>query len=240
MEINADIERAISTARLQSYLERAANDEQAWAIYRWNLELAAAFGPLISDVEVSLRNTIHTQLSGLYGRADWWAHDRLILDDDTRELLTSVVSKFQKGIKKGTVSPGKVIAELTLGVWVHLLSRGGNSRLGRTAGYEKRLWRTSLRLGFDTGELTPKGRARRPTRKAVHSRAAHIQKLRNRAAHHEPLMDGIREAGTGKKIPLETLQAEAIELLQWMSPTLAAHHRADLTISQVLSGNPQR
>ena len=51
------------------------------------------------------------------------------LDDVTNEMLTDVVRKDQKKLARGTVDPGRVIADATLGVWVHLLSRGGRGAL---------------------------------------------------------------------------------------------------------------
>lgn len=41
MVFNNSIESSISTERFDSYPESARNDEHAWQLYRWNLELAA-------------------------------------------------------------------------------------------------------------------------------------------------------------------------------------------------------
>lgn len=120
---------------------------------------------------------------------------RSVLDDTTSETLAEVVRRHKKQLAKGAIGPGKVIAALMLGTWVMLLSRGGTSALGRAIDYETNLWRPALRFGFATGTFTSTGRARRPTRGAVHQRASNLQRLRNRAAHHEPIFDGIRLAG---------------------------------------------
>ena len=55
----ADIERALSRERLATYRALAPDDISAWRLYRRNLELGAALYPLLSDVEVALRNTVH-------------------------------------------------------------------------------------------------------------------------------------------------------------------------------------
>ena len=83
MEFNHQVERAISTPRLGTYRSQASSDDHAWALYRWNIDLAAAIAPLAADLEVTLRNTIHDRLTDHFGRADWWASTSLLLDDVT-------------------------------------------------------------------------------------------------------------------------------------------------------------
>lgn len=238
MSFNPSFEKAISTPRLTTYRDEAANDDHAWALYRWNIELVAALGPLTCDLEVTLRNTIHNQLTDHFGHEDWWSNPKLILDDVTTETLTDAVRRHQKKIAKGTVGAGRVVADLMLGTWVMLLGRGGTSSLGRPIDYDANLWRPALRFGFATGSTTASGRERRPTRDAVHSRAASFQKLRNRAAHHEPIMNGILSPGTTTKVPLVVVWDQAVELLGWMNPALAEHHRAANALPTVFQARP--
>ena len=61
--------------------------------------------------------------------------------------LAYVVQRHHKQLAKGTIGPGKIVADLTLGTWVMLLSRSGNSSLGRVIDYETNLWRPALRFG---------------------------------------------------------------------------------------------
>jgi hypothetical protein len=235
---NPAFESALSTARLATYRAAGRDDDHAWALYRWNLDLAATFTALSCDVEVTLRNTIHDRLTSHFGRDDWWASTDLVLDDITSETLTEVVRRHRKQLAKGTIGAGKVLADLMLGTWVMLLGRGGTSALGRAIDYEANLWRPALRFGFATGSLTPSGRVRRPTRDAVHQRASNLQRLRNRAAHHEPIFDGIRLAGTKDRIDLLTVWEQAVELLGWMNPDLAGVHRATPTLPHVFAARP--
>ena len=238
MDFNHRIERAISSSRLAPYRAQASSRENAWALYRWNIELSAAVAPLAADLEVTLRNTIHDQLSAHLGRTDWWAANSLQLDDTTNAMLTEVVKKYQKKIAQGTVGPGRVIADATLGVWVQLLSRGGHSTLGRAIDYETRLWRPALRFGFSTGSFTPSGRPRRPSRADVYYRAAIFQRLRNRAAHHEPILNGIRPQGSNTPVPLMDVWEQSVELLGWMCPDLADWHRTKGALPMMLRNRP--
>ena len=238
MDFNHRIEKAVSTSRLAPYRAQASSLKNAWALYRWNIELSAAVAPLAADLEVTLRNTIHDQLAAYFGRTDWWAANTLHLDDTTNAMLTEVVKKYQKKIAQGTVGPGRVVADATLGIWVQLLSRGGHSALGRSIDYETRLWRPALRFGFSTGTFTPSGRLRRPARADVHRRAAQFQRLRNRAAHHEPILNGIRPTGTDTPVPLMDVWAQSVELLAWMCPDLAELHQTNGTLPELLLNRP--
>jgi hypothetical protein len=236
---NPSFESAISTARLSTYRSIARDDDHAWSLYRWNLDLVAAFGPLASDTEVALRNTIHEQLSLHFGRTDWWASPDLILDDTTTDVLSAAARDHQRKIAKGTVGAGKVIAELMLGSWVMLLSRGGTSSLGKPIDYETNLWRPALRLGFATGTATKTGRIRRPIREQAHSRAANLQRLRNRAAHHEPIFDGIRAPGGQQRVSLLEVWNGTVELLGWIAPDLAAHHASHAVVPRLIDQRPR-
>lgn len=238
MAINPSVEKALSTKRLDAYRQQTSTEEQAWELYRWNAELAAATLPMAADLEVVLRNTIHDLMTARFGREDWWASPALLLDDVTNEMLTSVVRNYQKKIAKGTVSPSRVVADTTLGLWVHLLSRGGHSALGRAVNYEPRLWRPTLRFGFSTGAKSPSGQERRPPRSEVHQRALMFQRLRNRAVHHEPLFKGIIVPGTGKRLQLDEVWQQSTELLGWMCPELAAMHRQSADFMSVLARRP--
>ena len=142
---------------------------------------------------------------------------------------------------KGTGGTGKVVADLMFGTWVLLLSKGGRSALGRRIDYESNLWRPALRFCFATGSTTATGRVRRPTRDSVHTRAANLQRLRNRSAHHEPIFDGIRPPGTGAGvalIPLNVVWSETVELLRWIAPALAEIHEANQALPKVLASRP--
>ena len=55
VEFHHQVEQAISTPRLSTYRNRASSDEHAWALYRWNIDLAAAVAPLAADLEVTQR-----------------------------------------------------------------------------------------------------------------------------------------------------------------------------------------
>lgn len=68
------VQVALSPARLKSYqdLVGATSLEAAVGAYVWGLELNAALTPLLSTVEVVLRNSIHEAASAHFGKPDWY------------------------------------------------------------------------------------------------------------------------------------------------------------------------
>lgn len=241
MSFNNSIENVVSTERFDSYRTIATSDDHAWELYRWNLDLVGALAPLMCDFEVALRNTVHHQLEVQFGRPDWWASNTLRLDDVTNENIEGVVQRHRKKLEKGSVGAGRVVADLTFGTWVMLLGKGGKSVLKGTVDYETRLWRPGLRNGFATGGTNSKGAIRRPMRREVHQRASNLQQLRNAAAHHRRISEGIRKAGSSPetpRVPLSTVWTESVEMLGWMSPELAAIHQDGPAMEGLLEARP--
>ena len=124
------------------------------------------------------------------------------------------------------------------GAWVMLLGKGGRSALGRSIDYEANLWRPTLRFAFATGTTTRTGRPRRPSQEQVHRRAANLQRLRNRVAHHEPIFNGIKAPGTNRIVPLLVVWDETVELLEWLCPDLAEVHRVERRVPDLVARRP--
>lgn len=71
-------ENYISFPRLQPYLSVCEeNIEKALRLYQINMKLGASFLPLMSILEVSMRNAIDRELQSHFGCQDWW--DKLII-----------------------------------------------------------------------------------------------------------------------------------------------------------------
>ena len=73
------LEEIISAQRLAPYKKGAGQDiERALELYAWNMKIGAAFLPLFSAAEVSLRNLTVKRLKEVY--ADPWWQDQTLLD----------------------------------------------------------------------------------------------------------------------------------------------------------------
>lgn len=68
------VESSLSTTRLASYqtLVGGATTDSAIGAYVWGLELNAALSPLLSMVEVVLRNSLHAAATHAFGRPVWF------------------------------------------------------------------------------------------------------------------------------------------------------------------------
>lgn len=71
----SSVESALSAARLGSYqsLVAGATPRAVVGAYVWGLELNTAFSPVLSMVEVVLRNSVHRAASAMVGKPDWYS-----------------------------------------------------------------------------------------------------------------------------------------------------------------------
>lgn len=163
--------KALSPERLTPYLaETSGNLVTAIDLYRRNIEISGAFYEILGIAEVSLRNTLNEQLTALDAKQGglWFENLGNILTEDARRDITLAQKRASR--KSIQETPGAVVAELSFGFWRYLLAKR----------YETSLWTPALRHGFP-------GLVRRQ-RAAVYSAVSDLHILRNRIAHHEPIL----------------------------------------------------
>ena len=115
------IERIISSERLQPYLRHHSNNlEKAFEHYKANIEIIEAFYPLISILEVGLRNNIDYQISRRFANNNWFEDGTFIKVVSTYQI--DCISEAGKNIlrEKKSITPGKIVAELSFGFWTSL------------------------------------------------------------------------------------------------------------------------
>ena len=208
-EVLAELEESLSAERLGTYLSKVGGDKQkAIQLHIWNTALSAAFYGMLQGLEVSLRNAMHRQLSTCYGDA-WYDVSALQLDDAARRRIKTA-RKFLKYAGHATISPPQIVAALSFGFWVSLLGPGGWIKPShRKASYEMTLWRPALRGTFPY--------CRPLTRKQAHVPLERLRILRNRIAHHEPII--ARDHNDDYRLILN--------VSEWISPTTSSwleHH----------------
>lgn len=202
----------LSTERMGTYERIAARrGSSALELYVLDLELSAAFMADLALTEVCLRNAMDTQLSTHFGPT-WYRRDDLF-DERSRNAIKQA---WRAGNCTDTSPPGKLIAELMLGFWVGLLDAGGYAdrpphNVRRS--YDNLLWRPCLRHAFPHGS---------GKRSAQHTLAKRVQALRNRVAHHEPLIAGIPIPGTKQRRTVRQAHHDLVELMSSIDPELAA------------------
>jgi hypothetical protein len=180
----AALERAISTDRLTTYQRAAAAAGcDVLDLYLWDRDAAAAVLADIAILEVALRNAMHNVLTAHYLREDWYASD-VPLDDRSRRALVQAWERLGKDQR----TPGRVVARLMFGFWSGLLDAGGHNGLLK-CDYEQ-LFRDVLRLAFPGGPPEARADGVQFSREWVLGIVTVVHALRNRAAHHEPLVGG--------------------------------------------------
>ena len=89
------------------------------ALYLLGGQLAASFHHDLAIAEVVLRNAMN-RLVEQYG-PQWWADEKL-LDERGQN---AVVKSFKDARCTAESPPGRIVAQLAMGFWVHLLEPGG-------------------------------------------------------------------------------------------------------------------
>ncbi|MBD9701032.1 hypothetical protein [Streptomyces caniscabiei] len=157
--------RDLSLPRLRRYIRAAHGDARvAERLYWWNAEASAALVGPLHCLELALRNALHNALVRHHGRPDWW--EAAPLNERSRGLVDSARRSCGRRLRRTT--PDDVVAELTLGFWVSLLS----------AGYDRHFWVPVLNSAFPHYR-GPRGR--------LYHDLTSLALLRNRVMHHEPV-----------------------------------------------------
>lgn len=163
-QLPAWVDVVLSTPRFTPYLAATwGNATAAIELEWWNLEVAAAFVVPLNRLELALRNALHSSLAAKFSRQDWW--HSAPLDVNGRRKVADAKRQLAQLQRRPEV-PDDVVAQLTFGFWVSLIS----SRYHRT------LWTPALHRVFP-------GAARR----ALHQDFSNVLVLRNRIMHHEPI-----------------------------------------------------
>ncbi|WP_288792379.1 Abi family protein [uncultured Corynebacterium sp.] len=188
----ADLECWFSVPRMETF----SSQKNPVDLYLWNAQLAKAFLEDIEHFEVLLRNWIDRCVAKAWGER-WY--DNINSPSNPAGLnFNSIdkrgIAKAKRRVGEADPPPGRVIAELTLDFWVHIF----DNRHSAT--------------------IHPKLISAIKHRHSIEEFAGEIQivyRLRNRCAHHEPLVkaDRIVEAENVDRA------LRAIEdVTSWISP----------------------
>lgn len=209
----AAFRQAMSTSKLAPYERSMGGDStKGSGLFLWNITVSAAFFEIISVAEVAMRNAMHNQLTIAFG--SHWFSSRDIFDDRSVRAFNTAWQQLRltSGTLVTSVAPGKFVGELSFGGWTSLLDAGGwhgRDPLRIRCDYENTLWRPCLHSAFPNN--------RRGTRKPVHVLARQVQMLRNRIAHHEPLLWGVPDPHSPtRRNSLNTVHDQVISLVRFV------------------------
>ena len=173
------VEVALSPKRLITYVMAASGDRKiALQLHAWNTAVSAAFYGPLQGLELTLRNAMNRQLVRKYGEEWYDDNSDAELDQHACRHVASTKNRLERFYSSAEAA--QIVANLSFGFWVSLVGPGGKRGNNCEANYEKTLWRPALRQAF---------RYPKPLlRKEVHIRLDRLRNLRNRIAHHEPIL----------------------------------------------------
>ena len=164
------IRRWVSEERFVRYLKRCGGDEAlATAYYESNVAIAQSCYTSLEALEVALRNKIHDKLTQVYNTDQWY--DVWLSQSNLRGFhgkINETKAKIRR--RNEALTPGKMIAEFTLGFWIQMFN----------VDYQTSLWKP-LRTIFTN---LPK---KRKQRQVVSSGLNKVRAFRNRIFHYESI-----------------------------------------------------
>lgn len=161
----AALYRSLSPERLSPYVAKSdGNKLAAIRLYERNITLSESLYGVLQCLEIALRNAIDRTLNESVGMS-WY--DRIPL---YHLHATIGQAKLKLTADEKSHDPGRMVAELTFGFWTSLMGPK----------FAAELWNPHLHRAFPFKRLQ---------RKEAHRRLDRIRKLRNRVAHHEPILD---------------------------------------------------
>ncbi len=202
----------LSAPRLGAYRQRP--DEEPQVVigrYKWNIRLCQALYPALGHLEIALRNSLHNALTSYCKSTGWYMCQPSVLGQ--RETATVRAAQGELARRDKQAHPDAVVAELSFAFWTSLLSRD----------YEGTLWPALLKAVF------PNMPRRDRTRRTAAATLQPIRRLRNRAAHYEPIW----------KWPGLLLQyRQILQVLSWFEPGLVLLAEGD-AFEQLFNGGSQ-
>lgn len=196
-------EKNLSYPRLSRYLFLSnGNKPKTIKLYKANLQVSRSFYPLLSILEIVIRNSIDEVLTSYFNDTDWIINQQngFMADNSLRRgnfyLKTEVSRAIQKiRQNRSRVTSGKVIAEQTFGFWTSLLEP-----------YHFRLIQGKTLNAFLN---RPHGYGRTDVMKELKK----IQKFRNRIYHNEPICFANNQIDFSQAIDAHTA---ILEVLAWI------------------------
>ncbi len=201
-DVLSNLEQTVSIERLASYSALTGGDKaEAILLHERNTIISEGLYGILQVLEVSIRNSIHRVLTTDMGRSDWYDH--VLLKRTEKESIQEAKDSICRRTKIST--PGRIVAELTFGFWVRLISPK----------YEKLLWVKHIYKSFPN--------LHKPNRILVFDRVDKIRNLRNRIAHHERVVN--------RNINQD--YQEILETLNWVCPVTATWVNAHNSLQKI-------
>jgi hypothetical protein len=228
--------RAISPDRLSTYTtEASGSGRDELELYVWDRDVSAGAMADIAILEVAMRNAMNTALERLAGQADWY---RVDIGLDNRSL--DAIARAWGELPQHRRTPGRVVAQLMVGFWRNLLEAGGDSGKGplkKSVSYED-LWRSEMHTAFPGGRAIAASENTQFTRTWTLGVIKDVHAVRNRAAHHEPMLTGIPLPGENRRISIAQGHSSCLKLAGMLDRDLAKWLALNSRLAEAIADEP--
>jgi hypothetical protein len=233
----AALDKSVAPARMGTYLAAAGRDaDGARALYVWDRELAVAFMADLAILEVALRNAMNTQLVARWG-PQWFSRMDVALDDRTSRALAEAWRRSAPHR-----SPDRMVAQCMFGFWRALLDKGdhvGAEPRRVRCDYEQQLWRGVLDKAFPGGKAQASRDGQRWNRSYALAVVSRVNDLRNRVAHHEPLINGFQLTGQHARRTAQQAHEDCMRVAEMLDRDLASLLSATSKVPTVFALRPK-
>lgn len=240
---------------MATFLRNAPNGtaDEALKLYIWDRELAAAFLADLAILEIALREGLHRAATDKWGV--YW-YEEMPLDYRSQKGLAEAWSRLPENLRKDRRRgdlPGRLVANCMFGFWTNLLDQGGYTGIGprrRQITYDDN-WPALLKA-FPGGRIEAKLQRRNNpaianeitfSRAWVFQVCKRVNDIRNRVAHHEPVINGFPlkgQSSNGSVIRLTPSEAhdEILSLARMLDRDMAEWLRVNSAVPRVFAQKP--
>ena len=201
-----ELEQIVSEERLHRYLEACGGDKvKAITLYRRNTIASLEMFAVVGAFEVALRNAIDKVMTTNYG-TDWLRDailpGRIFDIPQCRDHARIIRAAYDKLIRQGRYTHTHLLSKMEFGIWKYMFS----SPQFRASG------RILLRILPNKSSST---RDIQYNNTFVFNELDHLNSLRNRIAHHEPICfpTGLATITTSY---IELVYEKIIRLFKWL------------------------
>ena len=231
----AALDRSITSTRMGTYVSETAGDpDRARDLYLWDRAISVAFLGDLAILEVALRNAMSSQLELKWGR-EWYANLDMPLYDRSVNALSTAWGRI-----KEPKTPGKLVAQCMFGFWRGLLDKGDHAgkRPRRVRCNYEELWRGVLDKAFVGGRAQARADGLRWNREYALAVVTRVNELRNRVAHHEPLVNGLPLPGQQVRLSAQEAHEDTMRLAAMLDRDLQSFLQATSRVPGLLASRP--
>jgi len=187
----------LSYPRFEKYYAACSEDlNKALKLYRKNQIISEYMFVPIQNLEIALRNALHSSISTVWGDK-WFDHPKLGLTSWQLKKVESAKDDLRKRSRPAESS--RIVAELNFSFWASMFS----------GELEHSLWHKGLMpIVFPASPATP-------LRRTVYSDLEAIRDFRNRVFHHEPIF---------RKLVVTDIHDKILQYIEWINPEYKKWH----------------